>query len=93
MVADGSPASAPVLVVIALQRDALQILDTTILVDLNTSFPLDLSSDASGTALLPIPIPTDPTLVGVGWHSQAFYLGCGQLGVAASAGLTVTIGS
>lgn len=93
IVTEGAPSGAPGLVEISLRRDSLPFLDTTILVDLGASFPLDISSDASGSGILPVPIANDPALVGITWHSQAFYLGCGQLGVGASAGLTVTIGS
>ena len=94
LAATAAPASAPGILVVGLTSASVPVLGATLLVDLGGGSPLTipLASDASGLAVLPLPIPNDPALAGGEVYLQAFFGSlCAPMGLAASDGLRVTV--
>jgi hypothetical protein len=68
----------------------------TLLVDMASPevYAIDMYGDPSGFAVGPVPIPSNPFLVGSTYAGQTLSLNaCGPFGLAASQGLLVTIQS
>jgi hypothetical protein len=74
------------------QRAQIKVVDLDLLVDLNSGVILPVRVDGSGEAVIPIAVPNDPRWIGVKVDMQAALIApCGQLGVAASPGLELTV--
>ncbi|MEM7201903.1 MAG: beta-propeller fold lactonase family protein [Planctomycetota bacterium] len=92
VVADGAPPSALGVLLVGGASAALPFGGLTVLVDPVGLATLPLPTDASGTGIAALPIPSAPGLAGGSIFTQAaFGAPCSPIGVALSSGLQITI--
>ncbi len=94
LVAANAPPSAPGAFLVGTASAALPLRDLTLLVGPTGVFSLPMAADATGTGVAELPIPAGAGLAGgVVFAQVAFPAACGQLGLALSNGLRITVGS
>ena len=88
----GAPASSNGWLMLSASRANTTFFDLKLLVDLGVGIVTPMQVDRRGEAVFPFAIPNDTTLIGSKVRVQtAMVAACGQLGVAASAGLELLV--
>ena len=87
-----APANAGGFLLQAFTQAAVPLAGITVNVDPTTAAVTFVQADAAGTALYPLPVPNQPSLVGVVLYTQVGWLDpCGTQGFSGSRGLAVTV--
>jgi len=88
----GAPANTNGWLMLSASRANTTFFDLKLLVDLGVGIVVPARVDSRGDAVFPLAIPNDTTLIGSKVRVQtAMVAPCGQLGIAASAGLELVL--